>query len=182
MVFPSLSARHLKTVSCALVVACTGAFACETREDTGQGSRLLSNRKAEPACVVAKTSALNVTNQDVSRVRMAMFPPPEWDESVRLATAAALASTMPSGQVKEDSDTRGMSVDPWLSAYERLVRLVKLEGGGAPSDVARRLDAQLKARWHELNGRAGPCGTPLHTTGWTSSTHAGTSDLPAESP
>lgn len=90
-----------------------------------------------------------------------MFPPPGWDEAVRLTQAAALASTLPHGQPSEASDTRGVSADPWLAAYERLTRAVKLEGGGDPADIARRLDTILTARFRELDGKIGACGGAL---------------------
>lgn len=122
----------------------------------------------EPSCIVARTSAFQITGKDVARVRQAMFPPPSWDESVRLTTVAAIASTLPQGQPSEPSDTRGVSVDPWLAAYERLTRLVKLDGGGDPTDVAGRLDAILSARFIELGGEAGACGGALRKMKWVS--------------
>lgn len=148
-----------------VVVAAGVLFGCH---DPLAADESLPEGQPAPSCIVAKTSEFQITGKDVARVRRAMFPPPGWDESVRLATSAALASTMKQGQPEEDSDSRGVSVDPWLAAYERLTRLVKLEGGGAPSDVAERLDTLLSARFRELGGEAGACGGALRTTGWIS--------------
>lgn len=147
--------------------SCFLILGCQTDENASRDAiRLPSVSQSNESCLVAKTSAFQVTRKDVSRLRMTMFPPPGWDESVRLATSAALASTMPKGQPREDSDARGVSSDPWLAAYERLARLVKLEGGGDPAEVARRLDAELAGRWRDLNGKVGPCGRALDPTGW----------------
>lgn len=159
---------HLKTLFGALAVGAL-VSACRTSEgDSGAEGRSLPEGQPAPSCVVAKTSLFQVTGKDVARVRSAMFPPPGWDESVRLTTAAAVASTLPKGQPKEASDTRGVSVDPWLAAYERLTRLVKLEGGGDPAGVARRLDTMLSARFVELRGEAGACGGALRGMKWVS--------------
>lgn len=159
-------ARHPKTLFGALSI-CQLISGCQTGGgDIGANGESHYNEPRAPSCIVAKTSAFQITGKDVARVRKAMFPPPGWDESVRLTTAAAVASTMPKGRSSEASDTRGVSVDPWLAAYERVTRLVKLEGGGSPSDVARRLDAMLSARFVELSGKVGPCGSALREMQW----------------
>jgi hypothetical protein len=150
-------AEYLKYYLCALTV-CFFVSACQTGRDDHEAGAPPSLKST---CVVAKTKSFQITVGDVARVRSAMFPPPGWDEAVRLTQAAALASTLPKGQPNEASDTRGVSTDPWLAAYERLTRDVKLDGGGDPADIARRLDAILTARFRELDGEIGACGSAL---------------------
>lgn len=154
-------ASQAKTLLGALPI-CMMFSACEVDEDAEHASgQPLAEGQPRDSCVVAETSAFQITGKDVARVRGAMFPPPGWDEAVRLTQAAALAFTLPQGQPSEDSDTRGVSADPWLAAYERLTRAVKLEGGGDPSEMARRIDKILVNRFRELDGKIGACGGAL---------------------
>ena len=101
-----------------------------------------------------------MTLKDVQALRGNVLPPPGREEAVRLAVSAAVA---------RGAEVRGASPvthetpeeDPTpedLATYEHLVRHMQLAGGGAPSEVAGRIEALLRDEWRAQGGRVGPCG------------------------
>jgi hypothetical protein len=145
-----------------IVLLAVATVACSNAEVRGLRPSDTAWRTARGVerCVVVEGEGLLVTLRDVHTLRGNVLPPPGREEAVRLAVSAAVArgaevrGTSPVTHETPDEDPTPED----LAAYGRLVRHMQLSGGGAPSEVAARIEVFLRDEWRAQGGRVGPCG------------------------